>query len=106
MVYLIVRHWYPTHKAREVTTKMIELASEAPADETLGVQISQAIRTTKEGVFVITTTEVKLGKLEEAMSNLAEYLAKFNDIKGLEWSIETYYNLVEAMAFIGMKLPE
>ena len=106
MVYLITRHWYPTHKAREVTEKLIEIMPKYPADETLGVQVSQCIRTTKKGVFVITTQEIKPGKLEEAMTRSGEYQVNFNDIEGLEWSMEVYYNLVEAMAFIGMKLPE
>jgi hypothetical protein len=107
MVYLITRHWFPSHKAKEVAKKFIEtIPKYPPEDITISILISQATKITKKGVFIITTQEVKPGKLEEAMSRESEAQSNFLDIENYEYSIDVFYNTTEALEIIGMKLPE
>ncbi len=106
MVYLITRHWCPTHVIKEVVKKLFETIPKFPQDDTISVPISQATKITKKGVFIITTQEVKPGKLEEAMRREGEFQSNFLDIENYEYSIDVFNNTEEALAMIGMKLPE
>lgn len=107
MAYLVTTSLYPSDKAMEVAERYLEMLKEYPPDEALGTQVVPAAsKTTHQGVKVLGVTEVKQGQLEAAMERVQNALAMFLNIPGFEYSIDIYATAAEAMATIGMKLPE
>ena len=101
-MYVITTSVYPSDKATEVGKKYLEMRGKYPPDETLGSLLVSAVKTTEQGIRVITIREVKKGKLEEALQRAGDLLAMFLSIVGYEYSIDVYFSVAEAMASIGM----
>jgi len=81
----------------------LKMMTKYPDDNSLGNRVVPvAVRTTLEGIKVMTITEIKKGKLEDAMSFITNRLAMFMDIPGYRYAIKTYMNLEEALKTIGM----
>lgn len=107
MPYVIATTWYPTHKTTEVAQRYFEMLEKYPPDDSLGEGVVPvAVTTTPQGIKTMGITDVKEGKLEEALSRSRESMVMFHDIEGFEYSIEVYMTVVEALAMIGMSLPE
>ena len=106
MPYIITTSWYPTHKTQEVAEKYLEMLEKYPPDESLGEGIVPvAVTTNQQGIKTMGITEVKEGKLEEALASNRRSMVMYHDIEGFEYSVEVYMNVVEALEFIGMTLP-
>ena len=102
-MYIIITSSYPNDKAKEVANMYLKMITKYPHDDSLGTPIVPvAVRATLQGIKGITISEVKKGKLEDAMALAANRLAMFNDIQGYRWTIKTYMNLKEAMKTIDM----
>ena len=82
------------------------LGSKYPPDENLGTEVVAAVKSTLEGNISLEITDVKEGKLEEAFIRMGKYMSVFRGIEGLSTSIDVYYNATEAMANVGMTIPE
>ena len=54
----------------------------------------------------ISISEVKPGKLEEALIRQQESMIPYHDIEGYEYKIEVYLSYPESFGMIGMKSPE
>ncbi len=107
MPYIITTSWYPTDKSSEVAKRYFEMLEKYPADESLGEMIvPAAVTTTKQGIKVIVVSEIKEGKLEEALTYTGNQMAMFQDIVGFEYATRVYSLVTEALAMIGMSLPE
>jgi hypothetical protein len=105
--YVINTSWYPTHKTTEVAQKYFEMLEKYPSDDSLGEGVVPvAVTTTPQGIKTMGITEIKEGKLEEALTRFRESMVMFHDIEGFEYSIEVYMTVVEALGLIGMSLPE
>ena len=101
-MYIIVTSTYPNDKAKEVANIYFKAMTKYPPDDSLGTPIVPvAIRATLQGIKVINISEVKKGRLEDAMAFAANRLAMFNDIEGYRYTIKTYMNLEEAMKTVG-----
>jgi hypothetical protein len=103
MPYIFTTSVYPSDKATDVAKRYLEAITKYPPDDSLGTPIvPAAVITTLQGIKVIGITEVKKGKLEDAMIRVANMMAMFFDIKGFEYTMERYATLEEAMKTIGM----
>ena len=107
MVYIVTQSSFPSHVAAAVGKRYLEALQKFPPDPSLGEAIvPAAVKRTDSGIISFSVTEVKEGKLEEALSRGMDQLAMFNDIEGYEISLEVYATASEALATVGMKLPE
>jgi hypothetical protein len=107
MPYLIIKSTYPSNKATEVGNKYLEALSKYPPDEKLAVElVPAAVKTTNQGIEVLGISEVKPGKLEEAITYLGKFMVMFQVIPGFESSMDVYLKVEEAMELLGMSLPK
>jgi hypothetical protein len=106
MPYIIVTSQYPSHKAQQVGETYLEALKKYPPDESLATQVvPAAAKTTLEGIEVISISEPKEGKVEEALTRARDEMTMFLPIEGFEYSIDTYGTVTEAMSSIGMSVP-
>ncbi|MGB5750044.1 MAG: hypothetical protein WBM69_23910 [Desulfobacterales bacterium] len=107
MPYLITTATYPSDKAPDVANMYLEAISKYPPDENLATEVvPAAVKSTSQGLMVLTIMDVKKGKLEEAMARMVNFESMFLNIVGYEHEIATFYKVEEALAVIGMSLPE
>ena len=107
MVYIITISTYPQHLSEEVGKTYIEAIREVPIDRSLSKPIiPAAVQTGPEGFKVTSISSVKEGKLKEALDRETKRMLIFAKIKGFRYTIDTAYDAVEAMAFMGMEAPD
>jgi hypothetical protein len=107
MPYLIVTASYPSHKADVVAKKYLEVLKKYPPDNKLGsLVVPVAVTRNLQGIKAMVITEVKKGKLEDAMTRVGNELAMYRSIEGYEAQVETYFTLAEALESIGMNPPK
>ncbi|MFX1395253.1 MAG: hypothetical protein ACFFAH_17040 [Promethearchaeota archaeon] len=51
-------------------------------------------------------SEVKQGKLEEALKYAGDSMIPYFPIEGFEYKVRVWSTIIEAMEYIGMKAPE
>ena len=107
MPYIITTSLYPSHKGPEVAERYLEAIAKYPPDENLATEVvPAAVKAGHTGIRVIGIAEVKEGKLEEALTRASNMMVMFQSIEGFEYSTEIHYKVEEALALIGMSLPE
>ena len=107
MVYIVTIAKYPSHLGATVGKRYLEMLQKFPPDPSLGEGIvPAAVKRTEYGLQTISLTEVAKGKLDEALERAHNQLAMFNDLEDVEMSLEVYMTASEALATVGMKLPE
>ena len=107
MPYIITTSLYPSHKASEVGEKYLEAMKKFPPDGNLGTQVvPAAIKATEQGIKVVGISEIKKGKFEESLTRAVNFMVIFRDIPGFEYTIDTYLTVTEALATLGMSMPE
>jgi hypothetical protein len=107
MVYLLFTIWFPPHKGEEVGKKFLEYVKKFPEDRSLGKTVLDgALMRTKNGIKVITISEVKEGKLDAALVRANNLLAFYSEVEGVNSRLDTMSTLVEAMDIVGLKVPK
>ncbi len=107
MPYIFTTSQYPSHLATAVGERYLKALTKYPPDATLGDQIvPAAVTTNSEGIRVLGISEIKEGKLEEALTRAGNIAVMFHDIEGFELSVDVWSTLTEAMTSIGMSPPE
>ena len=107
MPYLITTATYPSDKAPDVAKMYLEAIVKFPPDDNLATEVvPAAVKATSQGIKVLTIIDVKKGKLEEAMTRMVNFESMFLNIVGYEHENETFYKVEEALAVIGMSIPE
>ena len=107
MVYVVTNIIFPSHRAPEAGKKFLEQLKKYAEDESLGeTLVNAAVKTTTCGIRVVTVSKINKGKLEETLTRGNEILAMFNGIEGFEYSYEVWSEAGEALATLGMKMPE
>jgi hypothetical protein len=107
MPYLVVTSCYPSHIAVEVAQKYLEAMQAVPDDENLSsTVVPVAVTTTTDGIKPMSIAELKPGKLEEALELARKRMVMFHEIEGFEYTIEVQSTVAEALADIGMSMPE
>ena len=106
MPYLITTSLYPSEIAPEVGARYLEALAKYPPDESLGSPtVPAAVNTTHQGIKVIGISDVKEGKLEEALRRTGDIMVMFHSIVGFEYTVRVYSKVEEAMSAIGMDMP-
>jgi len=78
-----------------------------PFDRSLVKETIQvAVTTNPKGVESLTITNVKEGKLTEALLWTYKRMTYLQSIKGFEYKIRVWTSIVEALESINRKLPE
>ena len=107
MVYIISTVWFPPSKRMEVAQKAIEVVQKMPHDPSLStVVVPNAIMGSPNGITAMSISEVKEGKLEEALNAAAENVMQFADIEGFNYKIDLANTQAEAMTMLNLKMPE
>ena len=107
MAYIITTSLYPSEIAPEVAKRYLEAIQKYPIDESMeNPVVPAAVKATQQGIKVMMISEAREGKLEEAYARSVSRNVMFHGISGFESSIDIHYTLTEAMAAIGMSLPE
>jgi hypothetical protein len=105
--YIVLTSTFPATKAREVAKIYLEVNKIYPTDKTLEKQIFQgAIKSSEQGITTIGISEPKPGKMSELLVRLQNSMVMYHDIEGYKYTIEVWYNVVEALGMLGMKAPE
>ncbi len=106
MPYIIATVMYPTEIAKDLAETYFEMLKKYPFDRSLGKEtIPVAVTTNSRGVKVISVMEAKEEKLNEALTWVGKRMALFIPIKACEYKTRVWSNIVEALDYIGMKLP-
>ena len=106
MPYIVTDSRYPSNKATEVGTRYLEALAKYPPDESLTTEVvPAAVTTTHQGIKVIGISDVKDGKLEEALRRARDFMVMFHSIVGFEYTVRVYSKVEEAMASIGINMP-
>jgi hypothetical protein len=108
MVIVMTTVWIPHAKASKAGKVFLEVLKKFPDDRTLAKNlINNAVVATKEGYKVIVADEIKNGKLNEYIALSNKQLLYFaENIEGYKYQIEVLSSLPEAMAVLGLEVPE
>ena len=105
MVLIMVTTWYPPDKATEVAKKFLEVIQKYPHESFEKPLVLGAVSTVKDGIKVISITEVEKGKYEEALNLTSKRLVEYMGIEGYRCEIDTLLTVEEAMPLIGLEMP-
>ena len=106
MPYIVTTSLYPSEIAPKVGARYLEALAKFPPDESLTTQVvPAAVTTTHQGIKVTGVSDVKEGKLEEALRRVGDIMVMFQNIAGFEYTVEVNSKVEEAMAAIGMEMP-
>jgi len=107
MVLLVTQTWYPPSQTEKAGKVYLEAMKKYPEDRALGKPILRSgIKLEKEGIHGIAVFSVKEGKFKEAMDLAVNRMFILGEIEGMRMSIDTYYDLTEAMPFVGLSAPQ
>ena len=106
MPYIFATSSYPTDLRDEVVEAYFKMLKEMPFDRSLGKEIIQvAVTTNPKGIKTLSISDVKEGKLTEALLWTSKRMAYFHLIKGHEYKVRVWNSIVEALDSIGVSLP-
>lgn len=106
MVYVVTTSVYPAIIAEEAGKKYIEVMKKYPIDKSIEkALVPVAVKQTLEGMYVISITTVKQGKIKEVLDIESKRMLELCKIEGYKYSIEIMYDAVEAMGLLGMEAP-
>lgn len=108
MVYLVLELWYSPGNESKVGKRYLEIMKKYPPDSSVGtIVIPFAVNSTPEGTHSFTVTEVKEGKLEQALKDASRNMIEFGgDIEGLRYQIRTYLTAPEGMSLLDLGMPD
>jgi hypothetical protein len=100
--------WIPHAKASQAGKLFLEALKKFPDDRSLAKNLlNNAVKATKEGYKVVIADEIKEGKLKEYIAQANKQLIFFaENMEGYKYEVEVMSSLVEAMAILGLKVPE
>ena len=100
--------WIPHAKASQAGKLFLEAMKKFPDDRSLAKNLlNNAVSATKKGYKVYIADEIKEGKLKEYLAQANKQLLFFaENMEGYIYEIEVLSSLVEAMAILGLKVPE
>ena len=106
MAYIVTSLKYLSHLGVEVGKKYLEAIKQFPPGKTPGkVIIQAAVRSTNDGIKVFSVTQVKDEEFIEAWRYIGNMMALFLEVEGLEYTMEVWAEVQDALEIIGMKLP-
>ncbi|MHA2280441.1 MAG: hypothetical protein ACXAC5_06290 [Promethearchaeota archaeon] len=100
--------WYSPGMEAKAGRGYLEIMKKYPPDSTVGtIVIPFMVNSTPEGTHTFTVTEVKEGKLEQAIKDASRNMLEFGaGIEGLKYQIRTYLTAPEGMSIINLGMPD
>jgi hypothetical protein len=108
MPHIVIFMKYPSHIINEVVQKALEAIQKNmfPDDESVQeTLVLSAWKSTEDGMKALSVTNVKEGKLEEALKSVYKEMAYYSNIEGYEITIEVWGTWQEAFEAMGMETP-
>jgi hypothetical protein len=91
----------------EVAQKAIEVAQKRSPDPSIDTEVvPNAIMGSPNGITSLSISEVKEGKLEEALTRAVENIMEYVDIEGFNYKFDIANTQAEAMTMLNLKMPE
>lgn len=91
MVYLVIKMFYPSHKAEEVAQVSQEMRKKYPPDMSIyDYVVPTSGRATKEGLEGMSVLKLKEGKFDAAAKRIVTIMAMFHKIEDFEYSVEIW----------------
>ena len=107
MVIVVSTTTFPYSKGKDIAELYAEVSKKLPVQKDMEKPILRmAARVTKDGLKTISITEVKKEKYDEFMKHLSEVQMEYFKIEGIKFEVEHYLSGVDAMALVGMQMPE
>ena len=107
MVYLVLEMWYSPGMESKAGKKYLEIMKKYPPDSSVGTMVVPfMVNSTPEGTHTFTITDVKEGKLAQAIKDASRNMIEFGGgIEGLKYKIRTYLTAPEGMSLIDLGMP-
>jgi len=102
----VVTNWFPGNMSDEVASVYLEERKKYPRDRSLLKVVAECIRSDEKGIKTMGISEVKEGRLEEALKRQQEILTMYRHIEGYVSTLEVWWNPAEALGMLGMKAPD
>jgi len=107
MPIIVIDNQYPHHKNKEVVETWLKALEKHPRPEDLVTPlIETAVRSSKDGLRVLSAYQTNPGKYEDAAAYFAKFMTEFFEIEGYSYDFSTWMTIDEAMGSIGEKPPE
>ena len=99
MVYVVLKTFYPTHKAEEIQKIYMEALKKYPPDTSIAEYAVQAAgRATEKGLENMSIWKLKEGKFDEMAKRIMGVMAMFHNVEGFGYSVEIWSTLEESLA--------
>jgi hypothetical protein len=103
---MVARVLFPPAKSSLVAKKNIEMIQKYPPNPSIGKTLAIGVKSKLEGMEVMAIGEVKKGKVEEFMNNLAQQYQEYAlEVEGFTYQTEAYFTISEAYKILGMEPP-
>ena len=91
MIYVVIKTFYPSHKAEEVAEVYQEMIKKYPPDPSLSERVVPVVgRPTEKGLESMSIQKLKEGKFDELAERTITTMAMFHKIEGFEYSVEIW----------------
>jgi hypothetical protein len=102
-MYIMASMSYPLSSTDKVVEKYLEILPKYPPDESLGDRVVPFGSFSDEnGLTTIVITDVKPGKLDDAVKRANEVYVQFRNIEGVSYKIRVLNNAEEALEPLGI----
>jgi hypothetical protein len=99
MVYVVLKVYYPIHKAEDLVKIFMEVQKKYPPDESIAETLIQgAGRSTEKGYEGMTIWKVKEGQFVKFTKRIISAMSMYNNIEGLVWSTDVWATAEEIAA--------
>ena len=107
MPIIFVESQYPASKNNEVLAAWMKALEKYPRNEGLATPlVESAVTSDKCGLRVLSASQTKPGKYEEAIAYTGKFMTEFFDIEGYSYEFSNWSTIEEAMGSIGQQAPE
>jgi hypothetical protein len=107
MPIIVIDTQHPHYKNKEVVETWLKAIEKHPRPEDLFKPlIETAVRSSKDGLRVLSAYQTNPGKYEAAAAYFAHFMTEFFEIEGYSYDFSTWMTIEEAMGSIGQKPPE
>jgi hypothetical protein len=108
MPYMFTYNIFPPGQAENISKIYLkEIKESRAALRPLAKEvITNAVKSTMDGMSVISVYDVKEGKLDEILKLQQKLLLAYHEIEGYKYRIEVRFKVTEALEMLGMKIPE
>ena len=105
-MYMVTEGWFPAGKGAEVGKIYLESVKKFPDDRSIEKPIVRAaFWATKDGMYSVSISSIKPGKVKEAMDLASNRLLMLSSVEGYVYATHIAYDLPEAMPFVGLAAP-